>query len=126
MRGPDRVHPRHRGEQGGDRDNRCVRRDPYARCACSCPTGVHNDLGPARREEHTYRIAGPSCLAGDVVGDYSFDRALERGDRLVFTDMASITIVKSTTFNGMNLPDIAVIRDGAAAVVVKRFGYDEL
>jgi carboxynorspermidine decarboxylase len=57
------------------------------------------------------------------VGDYSFDQPLERGERLVFTDMALYSIVKSTTFNGINLPDIAVIRDGGKVEVVKRFGY---
>lgn len=78
---------------------------------------------PPRELRHTYRVAGPSCLAGDVMGDYSFSRPLERGDKLVFTDMALYSIVKSTTFNGINLPDIAVIRDGGKMEVVKRFGY---
>ena len=81
--------------------------------------------GQPGEKKYTYRIAGPSCLAGDAVGDYSFDRPLERGGRLVFTDMALYSIVKSTTFNGINLPDIAVIRDGAGPVVVKRFGYKD-
>ena len=58
-------------------------------------------------------MAGPSCLAGDVMGDYSFDRPLERGDKLVFTDMALYSIVKNTTFNGIGLPDIAVVRETA-------------
>lgn len=74
---------------------------------------------------YTYRLAGPSCLAGDVIGDYSFDRPLERGDRLVFADMALYSIVKNTTFNGMNLPDIAVMRDGGTIETVKRFGYKD-
>ncbi len=76
-------------------------------------------------KKHTYRIAGPSCLAGDVMGDYSFDQPLKRGDKLVFTDMALYSIVKSTTFNGINLPDIATIRDGGKVEVVKRFGYKD-
>ncbi len=76
-------------------------------------------------KRYTYRLAGPSCLAGDVMGDYSFDRPLAMGDRLVFTDMALYSIVKSTTFNGINLPDIAVIRDGGVVEVVKRFGYKD-
>ena len=76
-------------------------------------------------KKYTYRIAGPSCLAGDVIGDYSFDEPLKRGDRLVFTDMALYSIVKSTTFNGINLPDIAVIRDGGEVEMVKRFGYKD-
>ena len=79
--------------------------------------------GQPNEKKYRYRLAGPSCLAGDVVGDYSFDQPLERGERLVFTDMALYSIVKSTTFNGINLPDIAVIRDGGKVEVVKRFGY---
>jgi carboxynorspermidine decarboxylase len=75
------------------------------------------------KKKYTYRVAGPSCLAADVVGDYSFDQPLKRGDKLVFADMALYSIVKSTTFNGINLPDIAVIRDGGKMEVVKRFGY---
>jgi carboxynorspermidine decarboxylase len=74
-------------------------------------------------KKYTYRLAGPSCLAGDVIGDYSFDELLKRGDKLVFTDMALYSIVKSTTFNGINLPDIAVIRDGDTVELVKTFGY---
>ena len=79
--------------------------------------------GVPGEKKHTYRLAGPSCLAGDVMGDYSFDRPLNREDTLVFTDMALYSIVKSTTFNGINLPDIAVIRDGGKVEVVKKFGY---
>jgi carboxynorspermidine decarboxylase len=76
-------------------------------------------------KKYTYRLAGPSCLAGDVIGDYSFDEPLKRGDRLVFTDMALYSIVKSTTFNGINLPNISVIRDGGKIEKVKRFGYKD-
>lgn len=81
--------------------------------------------GQPKEKRYTYRIAGPSCLAGDVIGDYSFDEPLKRGDRLVFIDMALYSIVKSTTFNGINLPDIAVVRDGGRVEVVKRFGYKD-
>ena len=82
-------------------------------------------LGAGRKNEkkYRYRLAGPSCLAGDVIGDYSFDRPLKRGDRLVFTDMALYSIVKNTTFNGINLPDIAVLRANGKIEVVRRFGY---
>jgi carboxynorspermidine decarboxylase len=76
-------------------------------------------------KKHTYRLAGPSCLAGDVIGDYSFDRPLKRGGRLVFADMALYSIVKSTTFNGVDLPEIAIIRDGGRIEVVKKFGYED-
>ncbi len=83
---------------------------------------VMRSAGPDERE-FTYRLAGPSCLAGDVIGDYSFDKPLKRGDRLVFTDMALYSIVKNTTFNGINLPDIAVVRNGGKVETMRRFGY---
>ncbi len=76
-------------------------------------------------KKYTYRIAGPSCLAGDVIGNYSFDEPLKRGDKLVFTDMALYSIVKSTTFNGINLPDITVLRGGGKIETVKKFGYKD-
>lgn len=84
-------------------------------------------LGAGERNEkkYRYRLAGPSCLAGDVIGDYSFDKPLKRGDKIVFTDMALYSIVKNTTFNGMNLPDIAVIRAGGKIELVRRFGYKD-
>jgi carboxynorspermidine decarboxylase len=81
--------------------------------------------GQPREKKYTYRLGGPSCLAGDVIGEYSFDEPLKRGDNLVFTDMALYSIVKSTTFNGINLPDIAVIRDGGRIEVIRRFGYKD-
>ncbi|SMF29278.1 carboxynorspermidine decarboxylase [Alteromonadaceae bacterium Bs31] len=62
----------------------------------------------AGKKPYTYRLGGPSCLAGDVVGDYSFDRPLHAGDRFMFEDMAIYTMVKNTTFNGINLPAIVV------------------
>ena len=75
---------------------------------------------------HTYRLGGLSCLAGDVVGDYSFAEPLKRGDRLVFTDMAIYTMVKTNTFNGIKLPDI-VYYDSESGMVLhkKSFGYDD-
>jgi carboxynorspermidine decarboxylase len=81
--------------------------------------------GEKGEKKYRYRLAGPSCLAGDVIGDYSFDKPLKRGDKLIFTDMALYSIVKNTTFNGMNLPDIAVIRTGGKIEVVRRFGYKD-
>ncbi|MDP2278734.1 MAG: carboxynorspermidine decarboxylase, partial [Nitrospirota bacterium] len=82
-------------------------------------------LGSGKKNEkkYRYRLAGPSCLAGDIIGEYSFDNPLKRGDKLIFTDMALYSIVKNTTFNGITLPDIAVIRDGGKIEVVKKFGY---
>jgi len=75
------------------------------------------------KKKYTYRIAGPSCLAGDVIGDYSFETPLSRGDRLVFTDMALYSIVKNTTFNGIGLPSIMVIDKKGTIRSVKKFGY---
>ena len=73
-------------------------------------------------KKHTYRLGGLTCLAGDVIGDYSFDRPLEIGDKLVFLDMAHYTMVKTTTFNGVRLPSIATHEHGKI-VVHRRFGY---
>lgn len=85
---------------------------------------VLNSGGP-HEKRHTYRLGGPSCLAGDIMGDYSFDQPLNRGDVVIFTDMALYSIVKNTTFNGIKLPDIAVIRGDGKLEVVKRFGYKD-
>ncbi|WP_110686596.1 carboxynorspermidine decarboxylase [Salinicola aestuarinus] len=75
---------------------------------------------------HTYRLGGTTCLAGDVIGDYAFDAPLEIGDRLVFTDMAHYTMVKTTTFNGIRLPAICRVDARSRAVTtVKTFGYDD-
>lgn len=79
--------------------------------------------GPGR---HAVRLGGVSCLAGDVIGEYGFDRPLRVGDRLVFEDMIHYTMVKTTTFNGVRLPSIAIgdSRDGSVQVV-RTFGYDD-
>ncbi len=82
------------------------------------------DAGEPGAKPHTYRLGGMTCLAGDVIGDYSFDRPLEIGDKLVFLDMAHYTMVKTSTFNGVRLPSIAT-HDPATKVITvhKRFGY---
>lgn len=74
---------------------------------------------------HTYRLAGSTCLAGDVVGDYSFDHRLVPGERVILCDMAHYTMVKNNTFNGMALPSIAVKgRDGNNRIV-REFSYQD-
>jgi carboxynorspermidine decarboxylase len=86
-----------------------------------------NILGSGRPGEKawTCRIGGLSCLAGDVAGEYSFDRPLVPGSRLVFTDMAIYTMVKTNTFNGIGLPSIVLhTRDGRLETV-RRFGYGD-
>ncbi|MBN1816309.1 MAG: carboxynorspermidine decarboxylase [Sedimentisphaerales bacterium] len=77
-------------------------------------------------KKHTYRLAGPTCLAGDVIGDYSFDEPLQVGDSLVFTDMAHYTMVKNTMFNGINLPDIVLYEpDTDTYTLQRRFTYED-
>jgi len=73
----------------------------------------------------TYRLGGPTCLAGDVVGDFSFHRELEVGDTLVFDDMAHYTMVKTTTFNGVKHPAIALQREDGKIEVIREFGYPD-
>jgi carboxynorspermidine decarboxylase len=78
----------------------------------------------AGAKPHTYRLGGMTCLAGDVIGDYSFDRPLQIGDKLVFLDMAHYTMVKTSTFNGVRLPAIATHDPKTLTITVhKRFGY---
>ena len=82
------------------------------------------DAGKPQEKAHTYRLAGPTCLAGDVIGDYSFDQPLEEGSQIVLEDMALYTMVKTNTFNGMNLPAIAYRHEDGQVEVVKTFGYE--
>lgn len=82
--------------------------------------------GRPGEKAHTFRLGGPSCLAGDVAGEYSFDAPLAVGDRLVFTDMAHYTMVKNTTFNGVRLPSIILYRpDSDSFETVREFGYED-
>ncbi|MGC9450122.1 MAG: carboxynorspermidine decarboxylase [Oceanipulchritudo sp.] len=75
---------------------------------------------------HTYSLGGLTCLAGDLIGDWSFDHPLNIGDRLAFTDMAHYTMVKNTTFNGVKLPAIATYDPETDQVqVLRRFGYED-
>jgi carboxynorspermidine decarboxylase len=80
------------------------------------------DAGDPGAKPYTYRLGGMTCLAGDVIGDYSFDRRLEVGDKLVFLDMAHYTMVKTSTFNGVRHPSIAT-HDRGRITVHRRFGY---
>ncbi|GGG72075.1 carboxynorspermidine decarboxylase [Paenibacillus radicis (ex Gao et al. 2016)] len=81
--------------------------------------------GEPGEKPYTYRLGGPTCLTGDVIGDYSFDQPLKNGDRLVFGDMAIYTMVKTNTFNGMPLPAIAVQEKDGNCRVVREFGYQD-
>ena len=103
-----------------------------ASAACHMPDVLEMPYRPPLRgagepgeKAHTFRLAGPTCLAGDVIGDYSFDRPLQEGDTLVFEDMALYTMVKTNTFNGMPLPAIFWRGEDGKLRVVRRFGYQD-
>ena len=81
--------------------------------------------GEANEKAHSYRLSSRTCLAGDVIGDYSFDAPLEVGDRLCFEDMAIYSMVKNNTFNGMPLPDILLLREDGSIKLIKSFGYED-
>ena len=82
--------------------------------------------GKPGEQRYTYRLGGLTCLAGDVIGDYSFPRRLRPMDRLVFLDMAHYSMVKTTTFNGIRHPSIALYSRKTGRVrVVRRFGYKD-
>lgn len=79
----------------------------------------------ANEKAYTYRLAGPTCLAGDIIGDYSFEEPLKIGQRLEFLDMAIYTMVKNNTFNGMQLPSIVLEKVDGNLELVKQFGYED-
>jgi carboxynorspermidine decarboxylase len=80
--------------------------------------------GNVGEKQYTYRLGGTTCLAGDIVGDYSFDKPLNIGDKLIFKDMAHYTMVKTNMFNGVNLTLIATIENGDVNII-KEFGYED-
>lgn len=81
--------------------------------------------GQKDEKSYTYRLSSLTCLAGDVIGDYSFDKQLCEGDRLVFEDMALYTMVKNNTFNGIALPSIVLYYNDSVFKVIKRFSYED-
>ena len=83
------------------------------------------ESGVQGEKKYDYRLSSRTCLAGDIIGDYSFDSPLEIGDRLCFEDMAIYSMVKNNTFNGMPLPDIAVLHEDGQFELIKRFGYKD-
>ena len=76
-------------------------------------------------KSYTYRLGSQTCLAGDMIGEYSFDSPLSAGDILVFEDMAIYSMVKNNTFNGMPLPSIAVLRTDGGIEIIRQFGYED-
>ena len=100
--------------------------------ACHMPDVLEMPYRPPLRgagkpgeKEYTFRLAGPTCLAGDVIGDYSFSHILTPGETLVFEDMAIYTMVKNNTFNGIGLPAIALEEEDGDCRVWKQFGYED-
>ena len=81
--------------------------------------------GEKGEKAFSYRLGSQTCLAGDVIGEYSFDNALSVGDKLCFEDMAIYSMVKNNTFNGMPLPDIAILHENGECEVIKRFCYND-
>jgi len=83
------------------------------------------DADEANEKAHTYRLAGNTCLAGDIMGDYSFDTPLQIGDKVIFEDQMHYTMVKATTFNGIKLPSIAIEKTDGTVEILREFGYED-
>ena len=81
--------------------------------------------GKPGEKPHSYRLGGPTCLAGDIIGDYSFDHQLKIGETLVFCDMAHYTMVKNNTFNGMPLPSIVIHTKDGQNKTIREFSYND-
>ncbi len=100
-----------------------------ASAACHMPDVLEAPYRPPLLNEakdgagQTYRLAGPTCLAGDVIGDYTLPKPLQPGDMLLFGDMAIYSMVKNNTFNGMPLPAIAIRKADGECEVIRRFSY---
>ena len=83
------------------------------------------DASLPKERKYTFRLAGNTCLAGDIIGDYSFDKPLKSGDKIILEDMIHYTMVKTTTFNGINLPSIVIKRKNGCYQIVNKFGYND-
>lgn len=103
-----------------------------ASAACHMPDVLEmpyrpNIIGSGQPDEkaYTYRLGGNTCLAGDIIGDYSFDKPLKAGDKLIFCDMAIYSTVKNNTFNGINLPSFAALKADGNLEILCEFGYKD-
>ena len=83
------------------------------------------NAGKAGEKEFTYRLGGNTCLAGDIIGDYSFDKELQVGDTIVIKDQIHYTFVKNTTFNGIKLPSLVIQHENGEVELIKEFGYED-
>ena len=100
--------------------------------ACHMPDVLEMPYRPPLRggyeadeKQYKYRLSSMTCLAGDVIGDYSFDKEIKIGDKLIFEDMAIYSMVKNNTFNGIPLPDIVLLHKDGTTELVRRFGYED-
>lgn len=100
--------------------------------ACHMPDVLEMPYRPPLRESgewgqkpFEYRLSSYTCLAGDIIGDYSFDREIKVGDRLIFEDMAIYSMVKNNTFNGIPLPSIYLLKQDGDTELIKKFGYED-
>lgn len=82
-------------------------------------------LNTVELSKHEYNLGGMSCLAGDVIGTWFFEQPLQVGDKIIFDDMIHYTMVKTTTFNGINLPDIGILKKDGNYQLVRQFGYED-
>ena len=103
-----------------------------ASAACHMPDVLEMPYRPniigadfPEKKPFTYRLGGNTCLAGDIIGDYSFDEPLSEGARLVFEDMAIYSMCKNNTFNGIPLPSIYLLHENGKVELLKKFGYDD-
>lgn len=103
-----------------------------ASAACHMPDVIEmpyrpplKDSGEINEKPYSYRLSSYTCLAGDIIGDYSFDKEIKVGDYLLFEDMAIYSMVKNNTFNGMPLPAIAVKHNDGEYEIIKKFSYDD-
>lgn len=103
-----------------------------ASAACHMPDVLEMPYRPniigadlPEKKPFTYRLGGNTCLAGDIIGDYSFDEPLCEGKQLVFEDMAIYSMCKNNTFNGIPLPSIYLLRENGEVELLKKFGYDD-
>jgi carboxynorspermidine decarboxylase len=81
--------------------------------------------GEPGEKPRDYILGGKTCMTGDIIGEYSFDKPLKIGDRVIFTDMMQYSFVKNNTFNGVPLPDLAILNEDGTIKVIRSFGYDD-
>lgn len=103
-----------------------------ASAACHMPDVLEMPYRPPLKgsgewgeKPYEYRLSSYTCLAGDIIGDYSFDHRIEVGERLVFSDMAIYSMVKNNTFNGIGLPSIYLLKENGTCELIKEFGYKD-